>query len=133
LPATSCRESVEDIVHEIGIAASILEAIRSEAALRRRVRPVRAGVRIGELAGVDAEALRFCFETLVIDTDLAHLKLEIEICVRRHRCCACQKEFSVSDYDFRCPACGRDTTEFISGDQLEFAYLEVEEYESATA
>ena len=120
-------------MHEIGIAASILEAIRSEGALHRCARPVRAGVRIGELAGVDPESLRFCFETLANDTDLAHLKLEIEICARRHHCPVCRAEFAVSGYDFRCPACGREATEFMSGDQLEFAYLEVEEYEPASA
>ena len=120
-------------MHEIGIAASILEAIRSEAARHRNARPVRAGLRIGELAGVDPEALRFCFGTLANDTDLAQLKLEIEVCARRHRCSVCRLEFPVSGYDFCCPACGREATEFVSGDQLDFAYLEVEEYEPAIA
>jgi hydrogenase nickel incorporation protein HypA/HybF len=120
-------------MHEIGIADAILEAIRAEASLHPSARPIRAGVRIGELAGVDPEALRFCFETLVADSDLASLKLEIVICPRRHYCLACQAEFSVSGYDFRCPACGQESMEFISGDQLEFAFLEVEAYEPTTA
>lgn len=120
-------------MHEIGIAGSILDAVRAEAARHLNARPIRAGVRIGELSGVNPEALQFCFKTLVNDTDLQHLELNIEVCTRRHYCSVCQTEFSVLGYDFCCPTCGRESAKFISGDQLEFAYLEVEEHEPTTA
>jgi len=32
-----------------------------------------------------------------------------------------------------CPACGAEETEFVSGDELEIAYLEVEEHEPCAA
>jgi hydrogenase nickel incorporation protein HypA/HybF len=81
-------------MHELGIAESILDAVRIEAAASRPARPVKVGVRIGALAGVDADSLSFCFEALVKDSDLAPLALAIE------------------------PA---------ASDQLEFAWLELEE------
>jgi len=120
-------------MHEIGIADSILQAVRVEAARHPCARPVRVGMRIGELAGVDPEALRFCLEILTDGTDLEHLQLEIEVCRRQHRCAACKSDFLVSGYDFRCPTCGGESKEFTGGDQLEFSYLEMEEYESSTA
>jgi len=64
-------------MHEMGIASSILEATRKEAA-RHRARPARVCVRLGEWAGVDTESLRFCFEALVAGTDHAGLQLEID-------------------------------------------------------
>lgn len=120
-------------MHEVGIANSILEATRREMTGHASARPVGITVRVGELAGVDPEALRFCFEALTRDTELAALELRIEVCPRRHRCPACEAEFSVMDYDFRCIQCGEERTEFISGDQLELAALEIEEYESSAA
>jgi Zn finger protein HypA/HybF involved in hydrogenase expression len=54
--------------------------------------------------------------------------LEIELCPRRHRCQACRRDFVVHDYDSRCPQCASLATACISGDELELAFLEVEEY-----
>ncbi len=116
-------------MHEMGIANSILEAVQKEAQRYPGSRATKVGVRIGELAAIDADALTFCFEALSRDTDLQGLQLEIELCPRRHRCVACDRTFVVRDYDCRCPQCQKIATECISGDQLELAYVEVEEDE----
>jgi hydrogenase nickel incorporation protein HypA/HybF len=113
-------------MHEMGIASSVLEAVRAEAA-RQGAQPCKVGLRVGELVALDEDALRFCFEAITRDTDLESLQLEIEICPRRHRCTQCQREFIVRDYNIRCPQCASLETECISGDELELAYLEVEE------
>lgn len=65
-------------MHEVAVAGGILEAVRAEAAARRPSRPVKVGVRIGDMAGIDPESLAFCFEALVEGTDLEPLELEIE-------------------------------------------------------
>ncbi|HEX7423251.1 MAG TPA: hydrogenase maturation nickel metallochaperone HypA [Terriglobales bacterium] len=119
-------------MHEMGIANAVLEAVRVEIARYPGSHPSKVGVRIGELAAVDPSALHFCFEALVRETDLESLELEIQACPRRHRCFACGAEFNVKDYDFQCPCCGGVRTECISGDELELAYLEVEEHEPST-
>ena len=116
-------------MHEMGIANSILEAARTEAQKYVRARATKVGVRIGELAAIDSEALRFCFEVLARDTELDGLQLEIERCPRRHRCEDCNTTFIVRDYDCRCPKCHQIAAECISGDELELAYVEVEEDE----
>ncbi len=120
-------------MHEVGIANAILEAVRLESARYATARPRRVSVRIGELAAVDPDSLRFCFEALIQDTELSDLELEIEFCPRRQRCPTCGAEFTVVDYDFRCARCGEEKTDFVSGDQLELASLEMEEYEPSTA
>jgi hydrogenase nickel incorporation protein HypA/HybF len=111
----------------MGIAESVLDAVRAEAAKHAGARAARVGLRIGEISGVEPESLRFCFETLVADSDLAPLGLEIEYCPWTNRCRACGKPFRVVDYNLQCPACGSADTEPSGGDELQVAYLELEE------
>jgi len=120
-------------MHEMGIANSVLEAVRTEMGLHPGTYPCKVGVRIGEMAAIDQDALRFCFEAIIQETDLASLELGIEVCPRRHRCQVCGHDFIVRDYDSRCPQCATFETTCISGDELELAYLEVEEYGASTA
>ncbi len=108
----------------MSIANSILEAVRKEAAARG-ARVSKVGVRVGELAAIDPEALRFCFEALVKDSDLEPLALEIEVRPRQQRCPACGLTFVARDYNLACPACGSQQTECVSGDELDLAYLEI--------
>jgi hydrogenase nickel incorporation protein HypA/HybF len=114
-------------MHELSIANSILEAVRKERERLNGARVSKVGVRVGELAGVDAEALSFGFEVLVKGTDLEPLALEIESTSRRHECSHCQRVFTVVDYQVDCPDCGSSETRCVGGDELELAYLEVEE------
>jgi|SRR5215469_6137225 len=120
-------------MHELSIAQSMLEAVEAEAVRHLGAKPSKVGLKIGELAAVDPDALRFGFEILVRDTALEGLQLEIEFCPRRHRCLDCGTEFSVKDFDFRCPACRSTRNDCVSGDQLEIAYLELEEDEPSPA
>lgn len=114
-------------MHELGIANSVLEAVRTEAARRPGCRPSKVGVKIGELAAVDPESLRFCFEALVKQTELEPLALDIEFCPRRQYCTACETTFPVVDYAIACPGCGSAQTRFAGGDELQLAFLEVED------
>jgi hydrogenase nickel incorporation protein HypA/HybF len=116
-------------MHELGIANSILEGVDAEVRRRPGVRPLKVGVRVGELAGLDPDALRFAFEALTIDTPLAGLELDIEYRASRSRCRDCSHEFEVRNFELLCPACGSLSTDRISGDELDFAYLEIEEPE----
>lgn len=120
-------------MHEMGIATSVLQAVRTEAARRPGARPRKVGLRIGELAAVNPDSLRFCFDALLQGTDLETLELEIQICPFRRRCVPCGAEFEVKDYNLQCPTCGEVNSECIGGDELDLAYLEVEENEPSTA
>ena len=120
-------------MHELGIANSVLQAAREEAQRRPGTRLRKLRLRVGELSGVNPEALRFCFEILARESNLEPPELEIESCPRRQRCRACDLTFTVADYDLNCPSCGAGKTEFVSGDELELASLEMEEYEPSIA
>ena len=114
-------------MHEFAIANSVLDAVRTEALLRPGMRVAKIGVRIGDLAGLDPDSLSFCFEALVKETDFESVVLEIERRPRRHCCSHCGNEFVVVNYETACPACGEELTIFLGGDELELAYVEMED------
>lgn len=64
-------------MHELGIADSILQAVRTEMARQAGGRASKVAIRIGPLAGVDSGSLTFCFDALVKGSDLDPLALEI--------------------------------------------------------
>jgi hydrogenase nickel incorporation protein HypA/HybF len=114
-------------MHEMGIANSVLESVRIEARRFPGRHICKVGLRIGELAGVDPEAVRFCFEALVRDTDLEPLALDVDYRSRRHECQTCGRSFVAALEDLSCPHCGGLDSRFVGGDELELAYLEVED------
>ena len=118
-------------MHEMGIVNSVLDAVRAEARRFPGGHICKVGIRIGELAGVAADSMSFCFEALVRGTELDPLELEIEYCPRRHRCSICGAFFRAAIDGVSCPDCGAASAYFAGGDELEIAYLEVEDGTSA--
>jgi hydrogenase nickel incorporation protein HypA/HybF len=113
-------------MHELSIAESILEAVRKELAGRPGAKPIRVGLRIGELAAVDVDSLTFCFEAVVRGTDWETLQLDARVCPQRRVCRDCGNEFAVVAYSAVCPACTGANTKLSGGDELDFDYLEVD-------
>lgn len=120
-------------MHELSIATSILDAVEVEAEKRPDARITAVGLRIGEVSGVDVDSLTFGWEAITKETPWEGLKLAIEMVPRRNRCRECCHEFAVKDYDIQCPQCNSLATENLGGDEMDIAYLEVEELEGAEA
>ena len=114
-------------MHELSIASSILDVVAKEAKTRPGAHILKVGLRIGELAGVDRDALSFGWEVLTKDTEWDGLRLEIEDVPRRQRCSVCAHEFAAPDFMTQCPKCSDPLSVTIAGDELDIAYLEVEE------
>ncbi|QMV19890.1 hypothetical protein GOB94_15285 [Granulicella sp. 5B5] len=114
-------------MHEIGIANSIIEAGQTEAARVAGSKLVRVGIRIGALAGVDCDALRFALTALTQGTELDDVDFEIQSCPRRNRCLDCDEVFVTALYSDPCSRCGSETSVLVGGEELDLAYVEVEE------
>ncbi len=114
-------------MHELGIANSILTAVREEASRHTGSRLVAVGVQIGELSGVSPDALVFSFETLVKGTELDPLELRIDNIPRRQHCPSCNFDFDVENYATNCPHCGERRTHLIGGDEINIIYVEYDE------
>jgi hydrogenase nickel incorporation protein HypA/HybF len=114
-------------MHELGIAGSILESVEREMRNHAGACLGAIGLRLGPWAGVDPESLRFCFGVLARDTCAAGAQLAIEACPLRWRCRTCQIEFTPTDGLPDCPVCGAHECQLVSGQQLEIAYLDLED------
>lgn len=114
-------------MHELSIAEAILDSVRQEAQKHPGARVTKVGVRIGAISGVVPDALSFGFECLVQGTDLEPLALVIEAVPRRQRCPDCDFTFEPPESDLACLRCGRTDTELCGGEELDLAYLEIED------
>jgi hydrogenase nickel incorporation protein HypA/HybF len=112
-------------MHELGIMESALDAVGREAAKHGATRVSRIVLRIGAIAGVDQESLRFAYEALAPTSIAAGAALEIESVAARAHCRACAKDFSAGPgHIFRCPLCGDYSGDIRAGRELGIARLE---------
>ncbi len=113
-------------MHEMSIVSSVLDAAREEQRRHPASRVTKIGLRIGEWSGVDRDSIRFCFDALV-SSEIHPPELEIEYLPRQNRCPGCRETFRLKEFEIACPACGVSPTEPVSGDEMDIAYLELEE------
>jgi hydrogenase nickel incorporation protein HypA/HybF len=119
-------------VHETGIAWSILETAKQEAA--RAGTPLTAvGVRLGEMSGVVEEALRFAFDALRAEAGVPEAALVIEPIPVEALCPGCgSTRRPEGELILWCPDCG-SPMRVVSGEQMEIAWIEVAGVEDAAA
>ena len=113
-------------MHEL----SLMEALRDQALAAAhadgasRITAIR--LRVGELAGVEIEALRFAFPVVMAGTMAAGAKLRIEREPAECFCAACAAPFPASDGCCDCPRCGAISRQLLRGRDLQLLELEVE-------
>ena len=108
-------------MHELSITKDVVRTVVEHTA-GRRVAGVR--LRIGSLAGVVPDAVRFCFDLATRGTTLEGAWLAIEDEPGRGRCHACGEDFDMPDLLPRCP-CGSTDTDVVAGRSLMVTSVEV--------
>lgn len=113
-------------MHEVGIMESTLDVVLRQAAQHRASRVHRIVLRIGELSGVEPEALRFAFDTVTARTLAAGAELVIDAVPARAWCATCAREFGAGrGFVFLCPVCGELSGDLRQGRELELARIEM--------
>ena len=105
-------------MHEMSIAESVL-GIVEECARReglRRVKEVR--LEIGQLAAVETEALRFCFDAVVRGSVAEGAALAIEETPGAAWCFGCSSSVPVSARGEPCPRCGSAQLQVSGGTEM---------------
>jgi hydrogenase nickel incorporation protein HypA/HybF len=113
-------------MHELSIAASIVEQATELCRRSGGIRVTAIRLRIGRLACVHETALRFGFDLVAADTPLATATLEIVAGPVRVWCPGCDAEVELPGLQrFACPACGLPTGEIRAGRELEIESLAI--------
>jgi hydrogenase nickel incorporation protein HypA/HybF len=86
--------------------------------------PVRVvHLKIGEMAGVSEDALRFAFDVMAKGTAAEKASLEVERVALKIRCKGCGADSCPADFVFLCPACGSGEIEILAGREMEVDYI----------
>jgi hydrogenase nickel incorporation protein HypA/HybF len=104
-------------MHELAITQSVVDAV-TERTGSAPVTSVR--LRVGTLAGIVPDAMRFCFELVTAGTPLEGAALEFEQPEGRGRCRTCGAEFVLADLILLCD-CGSADVEVLTGRELAVA------------
>ncbi len=108
-------------MHEMSLTQSVVAAIEERLA---GARVVRVRLEIGQLAGVVADSVRFCFDVVTTGTGLDGALLEIVEPPGRAHCRTCDAMIDLPDLIPLCP-CGSAEVDIVGGTELLIVEVEV--------
>lgn len=113
-------------MHEMGIALQIIEI--ATASIPQSDNPVQVetvNLKVGKLAAIVPESLRFCFEIAAKDSPLSGAALHIEEVPIQARCKDCEAQWTIDKPVFRCQVCASGSLDIISGRELNIESIEI--------
>lgn len=105
-------------MHEMSLAESMREIVEDTARTHgaARVRAVR--LRIGRLAPIEMDALRFCFDVVMKGTVADGAVLEIEAVPGEGWCWDCERSVELGSFVDPCPLCGGVRLQVTGGTEM---------------
>ena len=92
-------------MHEATLAENILNIAFDAAEQNHAEKIFKVGLTLGEMAGVEIEALTLAFDVLKKDTPAEDAKLVIKRVPISAACNKCGRIFQLERYNFFCPEC----------------------------
>ncbi|MGB7266273.1 MAG: hydrogenase maturation nickel metallochaperone HypA [Terracidiphilus sp.] len=115
-------------MHELSIAASIVEAVTESASAYPGARVKEVRLRVGALASVVEDSLQFCWELATEDSPLAGSTLAINRLPVIIHCDQCGIDAEIEGVQsFRCPRCGEPAADLRQGRELDIESIELED------
>jgi hydrogenase nickel incorporation protein HypA/HybF len=112
-------------MHEMALAEGVLQLIEDAARTQSFEKVTAVWLEIGELSGVEVEAMRFCFDAVVRDSIAQGARLEIVAVPGTGWCMACAKSIPLHEVFGECPHCGQYQVTVSSGTEMRVKELEV--------
>ncbi len=112
-------------MHELSIAMGIVKIAEDETAKVEEKTVVKIELEIGELAGIEIDALNFVWESAVKDSVLEKAKKEITIIPGKAKCADCDTEYYLENIYDTCPKCNSNFKGILQGKELRVKALEV--------
>jgi hydrogenase nickel incorporation protein HypA/HybF len=113
-------------MHEMSLAEGVLQLIEDAAREQAFSRVTAVWLEIGELAGVEVEAMKFCFDAVTRDSIAAGARLEIIATPGSGWCMECAVTVPLGEVFGACPRCGRHRVQVTGGTEMRVKELEVE-------
>lgn len=92
-------------MHEYAVVISLLDAVETQARELGAQRVAAINLVIGERSCIVEDSLRFYVEMLAPGTLVDGAELNIRRTAMRFYCAACDRDYSPTGADFRCPQC----------------------------
>ena len=112
-------------MHEMSLAEGIVDLIEEESRRQGFTRVLEVRVAVGELGGVEPEALQFCFDAVCRGTLADGARLTIERVPGQAWCMTCARVVPLHERYGECPQCGGVELQLQAGDELRLLDLEV--------
>ena len=113
-------------MHEMSLAEGILQIVEDAAKAEGSSKVKAVCLEIGQLAGVEVEALRFCFDVVTRDSVASEARLEIVETPGQGWCMKCSCNVPVATLFDPCPLCGSHQIQVTGGQEMRVRELEVE-------
>lgn len=115
-------------MHEMGVAMQIIEiATASIPDEMKGSRVERVNLKVGKLAAIVPDSLRFCFQIASQDTPLAGAELVIEELPVLASCNDCRFQWTINEPVFVCQKCNSGSIQLLSGRELNIESIELAE------
>lgn len=112
-------------MHEVSIAEGIVDAVTKTAHRGNIRRVVSVRVAVGELAGVDCDALQFAWDSVTRGGLLKGARLVIDRPAGTAWCMDCAKTVPLHRHGEACPSCGGWHLTPVAGHELKVLDFEV--------
>ncbi len=112
-------------MHEMSLAEGVLQLIEDAAREQRFEKVVTVWLEIGQLSGVEVEAMKFCFDAVTRDSVAAGARLEIIALPGAGWCMACSQTVAMTEVFGECPRCGGYQMQVTGGTEMRVKELEV--------
>jgi hydrogenase nickel incorporation protein HypA/HybF len=113
-------------MHEMSLAQGVLELIEDSARGQHFSRVRCVFLEIGALAGVEPEALSFCFDAVTRGSIAEGAALEIVTVPGTGWCVECGKTVAIAERHAACPVCGNFGLAPNGGTEMRVKELEVD-------
>jgi len=113
-------------MHEMSLCESVMQILEETAAQQGFSKVKTVWLEIGELSGVEVEAMRFSFEVIRHGTLADQAALEIINVPGSAWCMPCGRNVRIAQRFDACPDCGSYQLQVNGGDEMRIKELEVE-------
>ena len=119
-------------MHEFSLVRALLKQVDSLRREHAAERVVAINVSVGEFSGIELELFRSAYQTLVEDTPMGDVELQLNCVALQSRCDRCEHQFSVQRFRFECPACHSRHVTVTHGQELYLESVTLEQEEQVS-